>query len=56
MRIIKTYQTERMNEMSYEAYSKKLESELLKKIESEKKFSFRKLLNILELEALLSTK
>ena len=42
--------------MSYEVYSKKIENELLKKIESEKKFSFRKLLNILELDALLSTK
>ena len=42
--------------MSYEVYSKKVENELLKKIESEKKFSFRKLLNILELDALLSTK
>ena len=42
--------------MSYEVYSRKIENELLKKIESEKKFSFRKLLNILELDALLSTK
>ena len=54
MSIIKTSQEERMNEMSYEAYSRKIESELLKEIEKEKKFTFRKLLKILELNAMLS--
>ena len=54
MRIIKTSQEERMNEMNYDVYSKKIESELLKEIENEKKFTFRKLLKILELDALLT--
>ena len=54
MRIIKTSQEERMNEMNYNNYSKEIESKLLKEIESEKKFTFRKLLKILELDALLT--
>lgn len=45
-----------MNEMNYDVYSQKIESELLKDIENEKKFTFRKLLKILELNALLSSK
>ena len=43
-----------MNEMSYESYAKSVEDKLLKEIEDEKKFSFRKFLKILELNALLS--
>ena len=54
MRIIKTSQEERMNEMNYDNYSQKIERELLKEIEKEKKFTFRKLLKILELNAMLS--
>lgn len=42
--------------MNYDVYSQKIESELLKDIENEKKFTFRKLLKILELNALLSSK
>lgn len=55
MRIIKTYQTgKEMNRMSYERYAKSVEDKLLKEIEDEKKFTFRKFLKILELNALLS--
>ncbi len=43
-----------MNEMDYNIYSKEIESKLLKEIGQEKKFTFRKLLKILELNALLS--
>ena len=42
--------------MNYDVYSQKIESELLKDIENEMKFTFRKLLKILELNALLSSK
>lgn len=35
-------------------YTSKVESKLLKEIEQEKKFTFRKLLKILELNALLN--
>ena len=54
MRIIKTYQEERMNEMNYENYAKNIENKLIKEIEDERKFTFKKLLKILELNALLS--
>ncbi len=40
--------------MNYDNYTKKIESELLKEIEKEKKFTFRKLLKILELDAMLT--
>lgn len=40
--------------MNYDNYSQKIERELLKEIEREKKFTFRKLLKILELDAMLS--
>lgn len=56
MRIIKTSQEERMNEMNYNIYAKEIENKLLKEIGQEKKFTFRKLLKILELDALLSSK
>lgn len=54
MSIIKTSQEERMNVMNYDIYTKQIESELLKEIEKEKKFTFRKLLKILELNAMLT--
>ncbi len=54
LRIIKTYQEERMNEMNYENYTKGIADKLIKEIEDEKKFTFRKLLRLLELNALLS--
>ena len=40
--------------MNYDVYSEKIKSELLKEIEKEKKFTFRKLLKILELDAMLT--
>ena len=40
--------------MDYNIYAKAIESKLLKEIETEKKFTFRKLLKILELNALLT--
>lgn len=43
-----------MNEMNYEYYTKGIADKLIKEIEDEKKFTFRKLLRILELNALLS--
>lgn len=42
--------------MNYDIYTQQIESELLKEIEKEKKFTFRKLLKILELNAMLSSK
>ena len=54
MRIIETYQEERMNEMNYENYVNNIENKLIKEIEDERKFTFKKLLKILELNALLS--
>ena len=54
MRIIETYQEERMNEMNYENYANNIENKLIKEIEDERKFTFKKLLKILELNALLS--
>ena len=54
MSIIKTSKEERMNVMNYDIYTKQIESELLKEIEKEKKFTFRKLLKILELNAMLT--
>lgn len=43
-----------MNEMNDIIYTSKVERKLLKEIEQEKKFTFRKLLKILELNALLN--
>lgn len=43
-----------MNDMNDIIYTSKVESKLLKEIEQEKKFTFRKLLKILELNALLN--
>ncbi len=43
-----------MNEMNYENYTKGIADKLIKEIEDEKKFTFRKLLRLLELNALLS--
>ena len=40
--------------MNYENYARKIENKLIKEIEDEKKFTFRKLLKLLELNALLS--
>ncbi len=40
--------------MDYNNYTKEIESKLLKEIETEKKFTFRKLLKLLELNALFS--
>lgn len=43
-----------MNDMNDIIYTGKVERKLLKEIEQEKKFTFRKLLKILELNALLN--
>lgn len=43
-----------MNEMNYDNYTMYIENKLIKEIEEEKKFTFKKLLKILELNALLS--
>ncbi len=40
--------------MIYKDYSKEIEMNLMREIESEKKFSFRKLLKILELNSMLN--
>ena len=40
--------------MNYENYSRNIENKLIKEIEDEKKFTFKKFLKILELNALLS--
>lgn len=41
-----------MNEMNYENYKQGIAVKLIKEIEDEKKFTFRKLLRLLELNAL----
>lgn len=43
-----------MKEMNYERYARNIENKLIKEIEDEKKFTLRKFLKILELNALLS--
>lgn len=44
-----------MNVMSYDAFTREIETELVKEIESEKKFlTFKKLVKILKLNAILS--
>ena len=43
-----------MKEMNYENYARNIENKLIKEIEDEKKFTFKKFLKILELNALLS--
>lgn len=40
--------------MNYDNYTMYIENKLIKEIEEEKKFTFKKLLKILELNALLS--
>ena len=40
--------------MNYEDYARNIENKLIKEIVDEKKFTFRKFLKILELNALLS--
>lgn len=40
--------------MKYEEYTRNLGNQLIKEIEDEKKFTFKKFLKILELNALLS--